>query len=85
MPHLVIDTLVLHTLELSIPIERVMQRHPEWVDRVERAKTRSDYIKGMLWFCGMELTDYDSALVERTVSSYLVRLSSHQQNLRQPK
>jgi hypothetical protein len=85
VPHLVIDTLIVHTVELNIPIERVMQRHPEWIKHVEMSKSRAEYVKGMLWFCGMELVDYDTALIERTKNSYLVHIASAQANLRQPR
>jgi hypothetical protein len=83
--NLVIDTLIVHTLEVSIPMERVMDRHPEWIEHVETAKSRGEYVKGMLWFCGLELVDYDTALVDRTLTRYNVRLFSVQANLRQPR
>ena len=83
--NLVIDTLVVHTVELNIPMERVKERHPEWIDHVETAKSRSEYVKGMLWFCGLELVDYDTALVDRTLTKFHVRLFSLQANLRQPR
>jgi hypothetical protein len=85
MAHLVIDTLIVHTVEVSIPLERVRQRWPEWVEHVNIAKSRSEMVKGMMWFCGLDLLDYDTALVERTLTSFLVRLFSEQANLRQPR
>lgn len=83
--HLVMDTLVIHELRVNIPDEAIEERRPEWIATVITAKTRSEYVKGLLHFCGLDLLDYDTALIERTLNSYLVRLSSEQYNLRQPR
>ena len=62
--HLVLGTLIVHELDLSISAETIAARFDEW-KKVMTAKSRSDYVKGMFAFAGMELLDYDHADVRR--------------------
>lgn len=85
MAHLVMDTLILHELHLDISDQVIVERQEEWT-QVLTATSRSDYIKGLLRFCGMELLDYDTAIVRRLPdrAMYSVQLLSEQANLRKP-
>ena len=84
--HLVMDTLILHELDVSIPATVIEERRPEWIAMVVTARSRSEYVKGIAAFCGMELIEYDSAVVEqdKQTSHWRLRARSSQWLLRQP-
>jgi hypothetical protein len=85
MAHLVMDTLIAHELELRIPVEAIMERLPEWNATVLTARSRSEYIKGMAAFCGLELLTYEVADVRRLKNgSFVVKVYSDQWVMRQP-
>lgn len=84
---MVMDTITLHELELSIADETIVQRFPEWNAGVNMARSRSEYIKGMAAFCGLELVEYEVAQVSRPPRSnhFVLKAFSDQWVLRQPK
>jgi hypothetical protein len=85
MPHLVMDTLITHTIEVTIKASVIAERMPEWVATVITAKSRSEYVQGLLKFCHLHLTDYDTAHVQRNLNGdFHVVCRSAQANLRLP-
>ena len=84
--HLVMDTLILHELDVSIPAAEIQARSADWIAMVVTARSRSDYVKGIAAFCGMELIEYDTAVVEQDKKTHVWRLRarSSQWLLRQP-
>lgn len=84
--HLVMDTLILHEIQVTIPAPDIKARLPEWIATVVTAKCRSDSIKGILAFCGIELLEYDSGIVSKDkAGNTVVYLRSKQWMLRQPR
>jgi hypothetical protein len=85
MAHLVIDTLILHELQLHIPAQTILERLPEWIATVVTARSRSARIQGMAHFCGIELIEYDSAVDNKDRDgNWFVHARSSQWLLRQP-
>ena len=83
--HLVMDTLISHELELTIPAGEVAARLAEW-NRLQTARTRSDYVKGIAEFVGLELIDYDNADVRRDPKgNFSAKIRSEHWTMRRPK
>ncbi len=61
--------LVAHEVCFSIPDEAVQARLPEWQKLTVGCKSRSDYVKGVLAFWGLELLEYDSAMIQRSIKT----------------
>lgn len=59
------DTIIGHELEVTIRESDIACRWEEWQKLVVGTFSRSVYIKGLLQFAGIELLDYDTAVVER--------------------
>lgn len=85
--HLMIDTVVIHTLDVRIPDCAIEERRKEWDSLTGHCRCRADYIKGLLAFCGIELMDYHNAQVQRsaTVAGYEVAVRSKYWADRQPR
>jgi hypothetical protein len=86
MAHLVMDTMIGHELDLMIPESEIARRWEEWQSRVVATRSRSEYVKGLAAFAGLELIEYDSAVVERSIKlkRFDVRVRSRSWASRQP-
>jgi hypothetical protein len=83
---LVLDTLIIHELEFYIPSQVIQERHAEWIRTVLTVPSRAHHIRGLCRFGGMELRDYDSAMVLIDgKGGWRVQIHSKQWMLRQPK
>lgn len=67
MSHLVMDTIFAHAIDVIIAETEIELRRAEWDKLTGRTLSRSDYIKGLLAFCGIELIDYHNARVHRNM------------------
>lgn len=61
--------LVAHEVIFSIPDEAIEARLPEWQKLTVGCKSRSDYVKGVLAFWGLELLEYDTAMISRSIKT----------------
>lgn len=62
--HLVIDTIIAHELDFTIPQSDVDARNVEWVTKVLKNRSREEYIKGLAAFVGIDLIKYTFAKVQ---------------------
>lgn len=62
------DTLIGHELDVIIRESEVARRSEEWHKLVVGTLSRSEYIKGLLAFGGLELIEYHSAVVKRSLA-----------------
>lgn len=69
MAHLVMDTIFCHEIDVSISDAAIEIRRTEWEKLTGRTLCRSDYIKGVMAFCGIELMDYHNARVHRNMKA----------------
>jgi hypothetical protein len=83
MAHLVMDTIIGHELDVIIRQSEIERRGEEWHKLVVGTLSRSDYIKGLLAFGGLELIEYHTAVVEQTIPAIAVRVRSKAWALRQ--
>lgn len=85
--HLVIDTIITHELDFTIPQSAVVERSEEWVTKVLKNRSREEYIKGLAAFVGIDLIKYSFAKVTFDVKRrcWLVELRSTHWASRQPR
>jgi hypothetical protein len=82
--HLVMDTIIAHELELTITQAQIEARQSEW-HKALTSTSRSQYIKALMAFVGIELIDYDSAVVHRRKSGdFVVQVRSVAWALKHP-
>lgn len=62
--HLVIDTIIAHELDFTIPQTAIDGRNEEWVTKVLKNRSREEYIKGLAAFVGIDLIKYTFAKVQ---------------------
>lgn len=60
--HKVMDTLICHQVTFRITAARIAAQREQW-NRAMLAHSRSDSMKRIAAFVGLELIDYDSALI----------------------
>lgn len=85
--HLVMDTIIVHELDFSIPDEIVAERSEEWSTNVLKTRSREEYIKGLAHFAGLDLIKYSFARVWREPRGTVLRVelrSAHWRS-KQPK
>jgi hypothetical protein len=85
MAHLVMDTIIGHQLEVTIRESEIERRGDEWHKLTVGKFSRSLYIKGLLEFAGIELLDYDTAVVEHNAlrQCHIVHVRSKAWGMRQ--
>lgn len=76
--HLVIDMLVVHELDFTIPQTAIDARTEEWVTKVQKNNSREEYIKALAAFVGIDLIKYTFAKVHHDVKGrrYNIELRS---------
>jgi hypothetical protein len=62
--HLVLNVLICHELEINISASEISDRLAEW-NTLSTARSRSEYVKGVAEFVGLELIDYAHADIRR--------------------
>lgn len=79
------DTIIGHELDVIIRESEIARRSDEWHKLVVGTSCRSDYIKGLLAFGGLELIEYHTAVVERSLIAkmFAVHVRSKSWALRQ--
>jgi 2,3-bisphosphoglycerate-independent phosphoglycerate mutase len=78
------DVLISHELEVSIPVSEISDRLSEW-NTVLTAGARSEFVKGVARFVGLDLIDYDSADIRRDPNgNFHARIRSSHWTSRQP-